>query len=76
MKDLVEYIVKNIANFPDDVSVTDEVEGEYTTIRVNVNPQDLPRVIGKEGKIIRAIKNIVKTAARKKNLWVNVVLED
>jgi predicted RNA-binding protein YlqC (UPF0109 family) len=72
VKNLTEFIVKNIVNHPDDVVVTEEKEDEGIIVKIKVHPEDIARVIGKEGKIIRSIKNLVKVAARKNNLWVNI----
>jgi uncharacterized protein len=72
MKDLVEYILKNITTYPDDIVVTEEKEENSVTIKIKANEEDIPRIIGKEGKIIRSIRNIAKIVARKNDLWVNV----
>lgn len=76
MKNLVEFILKNITSYPADLKITEEKEDDRVNIKIKVNQKDMPRVIGKEGKIIRSIRNLAKVAARKQNLWVNIELEE
>ncbi len=65
MKDLVEYIAKELVDLPDEVSVT-EVEGDQTTvIELKVSKDDLGKVIGKQGKTARAIRTILSAASTK-----------
>lgn len=64
MKDLVEYIVKNIVEQPDEVEVT-ETESEYGFIEIDikVSSDDMGKVIGKQGKIIGSIRKLAKAKA-------------
>ena len=65
MKDLVEYMVKALVDNPEQVSVS-EVEGEQSVIyEVRVAADDMGKVIGKQGRIARAIRTIVKAACVK-----------
>ncbi|AEI15593.1 MULTISPECIES: KH domain-containing protein [Flexistipes] len=73
MKELVEFIVKSLVDNPDKVLI-EEVEGEKTTvIELRVDPSDLGKVIGKQGRTARAIRTILNAAGIKKNK--RVVLE-
>jgi len=77
MKQLVEYIVSNLVNHPEDVSVEEQVdEGDLTLINIKVNPEDIGRVIGKSGKVIKAIRQITRIAAIQKGIRVRVDLID
>ena len=72
MKEMLETIAKYLVNNPDQVVVT-EVEGEQTVIlELRVAQEDMGRVIGKEGKIAKAIRTLVKANAAKLNKRVNV----
>ena len=72
MKEMLETIAKYLVNNPDAVSVT-EVEGEQSVIlELRVAPEDMGRVIGKEGRIAKAIRTLVKANAAKLNKRVNV----
>jgi hypothetical protein len=64
-KDLVEYIVKNLVDAPDQVSVN-VVEGEKSTIlELRVASEDIGKVIGKQGRIAKAIRTILSASATK-----------
>jgi predicted RNA-binding protein YlqC (UPF0109 family) len=72
MKEMLETIAKYLVNNPDQVNVT-EVEGEQSVIlELRVAQEDMGRVIGKEGKIAKAIRTLVKANAAKLNKRVNV----
>ena len=65
MKELINYIAKNIVDNPDSVNVS-EVEGERTTIlELRVDPDDLGKVIGKQGRIVKAMRVILGAASAK-----------
>jgi len=67
MKELIAYIAKAIVNSPNDVQVQ-EIEGEKTTIiELRVAPDDMGKVIGKQGKTARAIRSILSAAAARHN---------
>jgi predicted RNA-binding protein YlqC (UPF0109 family) len=67
MKDLIEYIAKNLVEKPDSV-VVHEVAGEKTTIiEVSVDREDIGRIIGKKGRTARALRTILNAAAMKQN---------
>ena len=63
MKELLEYIAKSLVDFPEDVSVT-EVDGEQTTVlELRVNDADMGKVIGKQGRIAKSIRALIKAAS-------------
>lgn len=65
MRELVETIARALVDNPDDV-VVNVVEGEKSTIlELKVAPEDMGKVIGKQGRIARAIRSVVKAAATK-----------
>lgn len=71
------YLLQNIVTHPDEVSI-DESHGENSQIilTVHVNKEDMGVVIGKQGRIIRAIRDLVKLVAAKNNSYVDVVLAE
>ena len=77
MRDFCEYLVKNLVDNPDKVDVS-ETEDEYQTVMltITVDPLDMGKVIGKEGKIIKAIRDLVKILAVKEQKRVNVILAE
>ncbi len=72
MGELVEFIAKSLVENPDEVEVN-EVEGSQSVIiELKVAPEDMGRVIGKQGRIAKAMRTIVKAAAIKDNKRVVV----
>ena len=72
MKELLEFIAKSLVDEPDMVSVN-EVEGEQSIIlELKVAKDDMGKVIGKQGRIAKAIRTVVKSAAVKENKRVEV----
>ena len=73
MQDTLIYILKNIVTTPDDVKVEELVdETGTTTYQVTVNPVDVGRIIGKEGKVIKAIRTIMRVIAIQKGVHVRI----
>lgn len=72
MKVLVELIAKSLVSNPDAVSIEEEVNGTTTTLRLHVAPEDMGKVIGKQGRIAKAIRSVMKAAATRKNIKVIV----
>jgi predicted RNA-binding protein YlqC (UPF0109 family) len=61
---------------PDDVSVDEDVSEDKTTLTIHVNSEDMGKVIGKSGRIIRAIRDLIKLMAAKQGLYVDVVVAE
>ena len=72
MKDLVEVIAKALVDNPDEVVVTEKTEGKTVTVELHVAPSDMGKVIGKQGRIAKAIRSVVKAASSKDNTRVDV----
>lgn len=72
MRELVEIIAKSLVDNPDAVQVN-EISGEQSVIlELRVDPEDMGKVIGKQGRIAKAIRTVVKAAATKENKRVVV----
>lgn len=72
MKELVEYMAKSLVDNPEEVSVN-EVDGEQSLIlELKVAPEDMGKIIGKQGRIAKAIRTVVKAAAVKQHKRVIV----
>ena len=72
MKELVEVIAKALVKHPDEVVVTQKEEGKHITIELHVAASDMGKVIGKQGRIAKAIRSVVKAASSKENQKVDV----
>lgn len=67
MKNFVEFVVKNLVSNPDAVSVNMIDEGNCKVIKVNVLPEDMGKVVGKNGRVANSIRTVVRSVARKNN---------
>ena len=63
MKELVEVIAKALVEHPDEVSVTERESGKDLVIELRVAPSDMGKVIGRQGRIAKAIRAVVKAAS-------------
>ena len=76
MKELIEIIAKSLVDNPNEVHVN-EIEGEQSIIlELKVAPADMGEVIGKQGRIAKAIRTVVKAAAMKEDKKVVVEIID
>ncbi|MBC5664785.1 KH domain-containing protein [Dorea sp. NSJ-36] len=76
MKELVEVIAKALVDDPDSVVVTEREEKKATVLEVKVADSDMGKVIGKQGRIAKAIRSVVKAAAAKEDKKVIVDILD
>ena len=67
MKELVEVIAKAIVDNPDEVVVTETVKDKATIIELKVAKSDIGKVIGRQGRIAKSIRSVVKAAATKED---------
>lgn len=65
MKELVEVIAKALVNYPEQVKVKETENDRSVIIELSVAPEDMGKVIGKNGRIARAIRTVVKSGAAK-----------
>ncbi|MBM4406288.1 MAG: KH domain-containing protein [Chloroflexi bacterium] len=66
MKELIEYIAKSITDKPDQVVVTESQEEGRTVLRLDVAPEDKGKVIGRQGRVVQAMRTLLRVAAVKK----------
>ncbi|MDA8211107.1 MAG: KH domain-containing protein [Clostridia bacterium] len=72
MKALVEILARNLVDNPGEVSVNVVEDAESVTFELRVAPADMGKIIGKQGRIAKAIRTVVKAAAAKEGKKVNV----
>ena len=72
MKELVEVVAKALVDNPDEVVVTEKADGKNNVIELHVAAPDMGKVIGKQGRIAKAIRSVVKAASSKDNTRVDV----
>ena len=76
MKELVEVIAKALVDHPDEVVVTQKEEGKHITIELHVAASDMGKVIGKQGKIAKALRTIVRNATPAGSKKYNVEIKE
>ena len=72
MKELVEIIAKAIVEKPEEVSVNEFIDGDAVILELKVAEEDMGKVIGKQGRIAKAIRTVVKAASLKSDKKVVV----
>ena len=72
MGELVKFIAQSLVDFPQQVVVNEKNDGDDIIIELKVAPEDMGKVIGKHGKIARAIRRVVKAAANRQDKHVSV----
>ena len=75
MKELLLYMAKSLVDNPDKGEVN-EIEGETTTLELRVAPEDMGKLIGRQGRIAREIRTIVKSVAQRTGQKVTVEIVD
>ena len=79
MKELLEHIVKSIVNHPEDVSIEEKESVDFpglTILTINVNEEDKGVIIGRKGRTINSIRDIITISAIRSNKRVRVILKD
>jgi predicted RNA-binding protein YlqC (UPF0109 family) len=74
MKDLLEFIVKPMLLFPNEMKIEEIVEPNSMLLKLSINKEDMGKVIGKEGKIIKAIRTLLKVRGLLENQKIDLQL--
>lgn len=76
MKDTLLYILTNLVEHPDMVSVEEKDEEGKLILTISADQTDIGRIIGKHGRIIKAIRDVIKIMAIKQNRYVDIVIAE
>jgi len=76
MKEIVERITRDLVDYPEQIEVAEEESEQDLVISLKVAPEDLGKVIGREGRLIQAIRTIVYAAAKNQDRHINLRLEE
>ncbi len=76
MKDTLHYLVTAITDHPEDVTIEERQDGDATILTIHSNPEDIGKIIGRSGRIIRALRDLMKIIAAKRNMFVDVEIAD
>jgi len=76
MKELLTYMIQNLVDHPDEVSVTEREADSETVFEVRVADGDMGKVIGRQGRIVKEIRILMKAVAQRKGKKVSVEIMD
>jgi predicted RNA-binding protein YlqC (UPF0109 family) len=76
MKNLIEFILNHIVDFPEDVKVDEEEDERGFVYTIHVNPEDMGKVIGKQGRVIQSIRQLAKVRAVKENVHAYITIAE
>jgi predicted RNA-binding protein YlqC (UPF0109 family) len=76
MKETLQSIVSALVSNPENVAVDETNENDLFTYTVHVSKDDMGKIIGREGKVIRALRNVMKIKAMKQNIRINIALAE
>ncbi|HVM32408.1 MAG TPA: KH domain-containing protein, partial [bacterium] len=68
MKELIEYVAKSLVDKPEDVALQERMEGNLTVLELRVSKEDYGKVIGKQGRTIKAIRTLISASCAKNGL--------
>lgn len=76
MKDTLTYLVRGLVDTPEAIVIEESQEEGKTILTLHVHPDDMGKIIGKGGRIIKAVRDLIKILAAKRNMYVDVVLAE
>ena len=76
MKELLDYIARHLVDNPDQVSVEAVMNGDTLTLQLRVAQEDMGKVIGRQGRIAKEIRTLIKAAGLRENLRTSVDILD
>jgi len=76
MKELLVYIVQNLVDFPDEVQITEREKDDLVVFEIRVADSDMGKVIGRQGRIIKEIRTLMRAVAKRKDKRISVEVID
>ena len=76
MKELLLYIAQNLVDNPEDVTVTERETDSETVFELRVNPSDVGKVIGRQGRIAKEIRALMRSVAQRQGRRISVDILD
>ncbi len=76
LKQTLAHIAGGIVDKPEEIVIAEKIDGDHITLELSVAPDDMGKVIGKHGKIARAIRQIMKTAASNCGKKITISIKD
>jgi len=75
LREFVAVVARLLARSPDDVQVTESIDGETVVYKLHLAADDVGRVIGREGRVVRAIRSLLRAAAVRQGVRVSLEIE-
>ena len=76
MKNFLEFLLLHLVTHPDAIEITQEDQDDYTEFIVKVHPEDIGRIIGRQGRTIQAIRTLAKVRAIQDDIRVRITIDD
>ena len=76
MKEILEVVIKSLVDDIEKVSITEKNSAKFISYEVKVAKEDMGKVIGKQGKMAKAIRTVMKSIATKENKKINIEFLD
>lgn len=76
MKDTLHFLVSKIVDYPDEVTIDENTSEGKTLLTIHAHTEDMGKIIGKQGRIIKAIRDLIKILGAKKNIYVDVAIAE
>jgi predicted RNA-binding protein YlqC (UPF0109 family) len=76
LREFIEFVAGMLAKSPDEISVEEEIDGSSVAYRLRLAPDDVGRVIGREGRTVRAIRSLIRAAAVRQGIRVTLDVDD
>ena len=75
MREMIEYIARALASNPDNVSVTDEGDGDHIFLRLSVDDEEKGKAIGRNGRVAQSMRSLLRVAAVKTDTRVSLEID-
>ena len=76
MEEMLRTLVKDLVDYPEKIEITTKTDNNLNTLELRVDPSDMGKVIGRQGKIAKSIRALMKAYATKQGLKINVDIMD
>ena len=76
MKDTLFFLLQAIVDHPDDIVIDESTLEDKTILTIHANTEDMGKIIGKSGRIIRSLRDLIKLMAAKQGVYVDVILAE
>jgi uncharacterized protein len=76
MKDTLVFLLQKIVDHPENIDVVESQDGDKVVLTIHAHQEDLGKIIGKSGRIIKSLRDIIKLMATKQRAYVDIILAE